>query len=201
MTKNFIILLMIVFANIKIFAQSDNFEMWYKVSPEFSLSFKKIDFKFRPIDYTVTPDVKKARMDFMLGVKFWKFTLYNYTKFDDHHGFWTGPRLDLNFLLADKKLLLHFQERFFFGLNETSSNHYYLIQLFQWNFNEWFNAGILGYGKWNVDTKFNEGLWFFGPIVGFELPYNFDFQIACTKNIFDTNTYMSLFLLKYKLKL
>lgn len=186
---------------LKNYAQNDDIIMWYKLSPEATLSTKNFDFKFRPVDLTATPEVDKYRIDFMAGVKFWKFTLYSYSKIDNYEGVWTGARLDLNFLLADKRLLLHFQERFFFGLNDVSSNHYYFINLFQWKFNDWFSAGVLGYGKWKTTQKIDEGLWFWGPIVGFELPYGFGFQISETVDFLYENRYMTLFLLKYKLKL
>jgi len=144
--KTLLILLIFISSSIKIYAQDDDLIMWYKISPEATLSTKNFDFKFRPVDLTATPDVDKYRIDLMAGVKFWKFTLYSYSKIDNYDGFWTGPRLDLNFQLADKRLLLHFQERFFWGLNDVSSNHYYIINLFQWNFNDWLSAGVLGYG-------------------------------------------------------
>jgi len=197
-----IFILIIQFYSVELFSQNTHeFEMWYKVSPEIALTVNdRFDFRFRPCDYTVTPDVAKARLDFMAGVKFWKFTLFDYTKIDNHEGAWTGPRLDFNIMLANNKLLIHTNERFFFGLNSKSTNHYYLVQLVTWSFNDWFNAGFLGYGKWNTTTVFKEGLWFMGPIIGFKLPYNIEIQLSTTIDIFDTKTYMSLFLLKYKIK-
>lgn len=202
MTKKLIIILLVVFvANLNLFAQDEDFEMWYKLQFEASVSNKRLDVKVRPLDYTILPTIQKARMDFMIGVKIWKFTIYDYTKLDNKGGYLTGPRVDFNQFLADKKLFIHLQARYFFALNETSHDHMYQIQLFTWRFNDWLSAGFLGYGKWNTGVKFDEGMWFMGPILILDLPYHFEFELAETKNIFDSYTYMTQFIFKYKLKL
>lgn len=198
-------LLTIIFCLIiggKTFAQTTNgIEMWYKLSPEITFSVKdRFDFKIKPGDCTITPASTKIRFDFLAGVKIWKFTLYSFSKFDHLHGSWTGIRFDFTTLHFDNKLMFHLQERYFWGLNDKSKDHYYLLQRISWNLNKTFNAGILGYGKFNTNTKFNEGIWLFGPIVGIKFLKNFEIQLTINKDIFRNDLYMTMFILKYKLK-
>lgn len=187
-------------------------EMWVKISPEIRLNLKKLplEFRWRPVDHLFLPNKYIAkysdrnnfgRTDIMAGVKFWKIKLFSYSKFDEFGRMWTGARLDLNFSFLNKKILLNIQERYFWGLNDKSSEHYYLVQLGLYNINKYLQAGILSYGKWSPARDFNQGDWFIGPVVNFKMPYNFYFMASVTKNIFKDPVYMTFLRLGYNFKL
>ena len=134
----------------------------------------------------------------MIGLNAWRFKIFSYSKFDELGGMWTGARLDFNFDMFKKKLLINIQERLFLGLNNASENHYYLVQFIRYKVTKKIHAGILTYGKfeftWPYETgeekiPFKDNHWFFGPTVNFELPYNFNIHYAFTKSIFTENSY------------
>jgi len=194
------IFISILISHYQIFGQTKNYEIWYKFSPEFTLIKHKFEFKLRPCDMTLTPAINAFRVDLAFGYTLGNFKIYEYTKFDNNKTAFTGFKLDYNLFLVDKKLLLHFQERFFWGLNKNSTNHYYLVDMATWQFTKNFSFGYLAYGKWKTDKKFNEGLWFMGAISIFKLPANFELQLAFTRDIFH-KYYMPLGKISYKLKL
>ncbi|RLD82743.1 MAG: hypothetical protein DRJ10_04725 [Bacteroidetes bacterium] len=182
------------------------YEIWTKLSPEIRLNieYTPIEIRWRPIDYIVLPEkyVGKGgfgRTDFMLGVNIWKFKLFNYTKYDEFENLWTGVRLDFNFTAFNKKLLLNIQERYFWGLNESSSDHYYLIQYIRYKLGKRMTAGVLSYGKWRTTRAFDQGNWFIGPSVNFRLSKNFNFHTAFTKDIFHEPIYMIFVRLGYRI--
>jgi len=175
--------------------------VWLKFSPEVALIKKNFELKFRPCDMTFTPDINIYRVDLSIGYSFKNFKLYEYTKFDNTKAIWTGFKFDYNLFLINKKLLIHLEERYFWGLNNNSTDHYYLVDLVGWQLNKNLMLGYFNYGKWKIAHKFNEGLLFLGPIAIYKLPANWEAQLTFTKNIFDKNTYMLLSKLSYKIKL
>jgi len=182
-------------------------EMWVKQSPEIRMIIDKTPFeiRWRPVDVTFLPEKYvplgySARTDLMLGVNFRKFKLFSYSKFGFDGNIWTGLRLDYNVDLFDKKLLVNIQERYFWGLNDNSKDHYYLVQYIRYVFGDVTSAGILSYGKWKTGRDFNTGEWFIGPSLDFKLPNNFNFLFAYTKDIFHNQVYMTYLSLGYKFK-
>ena len=195
MKKQFIFILIII-AETGTYAQAD-YEIWTKLSPEIRLNieYTPIEIRWRPVDYIFLPKYYVGqngfgRTDLMLGVNIWKFKLFNYTKYDEFENLWTGIRFDFNFTAFNKKLLFNIQERYFWGLNETSSDHYYLIQYIRYRVGKKLTSGILSYGKWKPTREFNQGSWFIGPSVNFKVSKNFNLQVAFTKDIFHEPVYM-----------
>ncbi len=206
-TLSFIIFIFINTAN-----SQEEFEMWYKLSPEIRLNIKNTPFEFRlrPDDHIILPQINIGRTDIMLGVNLWKFKLFSYSKFDFSGKMWTGARFDFNTSLFNKKLLINIQERIFFGLNEESANHYYLIQYIRYKVAKKIQAGILSYGKWKYawpyetdeeKIPFNSQYWFMGPSVNFVLPVNFNLHVALTKSIHHERTYMTFIRLGYRINI
>ncbi len=196
----FVILL--VLTSLKVYSQ-DDFQMWYKLSPEIRMNIEKTPFEFRwrPIDYTALPEIKIARTDIMAGLTFKHFKLFSYSKFDNLGRSWTGVRFDFNTSLFDKKLLINIQERYFWGLNDASSQHYYLIQYIRYRFGQKIQAGLLSYGKWDPTEAFNEGHWFAGPVADFKLPHNFNFMVAIAKDVFYKGIHMTFARVGYRINI
>ena len=216
LTVSFCLFLLVNSAN-----SQEEFEMWYKLSPEIRLNIRNTpwEFRWRPDDHIIFPSHYKdllpsgrnhiARTDIMIGANIWKFKLFSYSKFDDLGRMFTGARLDFNTALFKKKLLINIQERLFFGLNEDSDNHYYLIQFIRYRVAKKIQAGILSYGKFEYALPlegdeeripFTDNHWFMGPTANFVLPANFNIHIAVTKSIFHERTYMTFIRLGYKIK-
>ncbi len=188
---------------------SDNAEneMWYKLSPEIRINFENSpwEVRWRPDDHLLMPEkyIGKngfARIDLMIGCNFKPFKIFSYTKTDEFERAWTGARIDWNGAFINKKLLVNLQTRYFFGLNERSDDHYYLVQFIRYKLSKNLRTGILSYGKWAADEPFNEGYWFIGPSANIVLPYKFNLHIAVTKSIFHDNIYMTFIRLGYKIK-
>jgi len=197
------LLFLFILLNMNVFAQ-DDFQMWVKLSPEIRLNIKNtiFEFRWRPDDHIfINEDLNIARTDVMLGVNVGKFKIFSYSKFDNLERSWTGARVDFNTSFLDKKLLVNIQTRYFFGLNEKSAEHYYLVQFIRYKLNSKIRAGILSYGKWASEKAFNQGYWFVGASANFILPYHFNLHIALTKDIFHKEIYMTFVRLGYKFKL
>ena len=196
-----IIIVFFILISIPAFSQN-NVEMWYKLSPEIRLNFEDSpwEFRWRPDDHIFLPGFNVARTDIMIGANIWKFKIFSYSKFDALKGYWTGVRFDFNTDFFNKRLLINIQERFFFGLNQNSENHYYLIQYVRYAVTKNIHTGVLMYGKWNIIEPFNEGHWFIGPSVYFGLPYNFNLHLVVTKDIHYREVYMTYIRLGFKIK-
>lgn len=200
----------------------DEFEMWYKLSPEIRINFENnpLEIRWRPDDHIIFPSHWKeflpahknhiARTDIMIGFNVPHFKIFSYSKFDDLGRMYTGARLDFNTALFDKKLLINIQERLFFGLNDKSDNHYYLIQFIRYKVAKKIQAGVLSYGKFEFNRPFEDGEekvpfkdnhWFIGPTANFVLPANFNIHAALTKSIFYENTYMTFIRLGYRINI
>ncbi len=204
----FITLILLIGAK-EILISQDYTELWVKLSPEVRMNFEKnpIEIRLRPVDIIFLPnkympgkpDKKQfSRIDLMLGAKVWRFKIFNYSKFDEFGYMWTGVRFDINLDFFKKKLLLNIQERYFWGLNEKSTEHYYLIQYLRYRFWKKVHIGILNYGKWKPTKAFNLGYMFLGPSVNIMLPYKFNFHIALTKDVFQKRRYMLYVRLGFK---
>lgn len=200
----------------------DEFEMWYKLSPEIRLNIedKPWEFRWRPDDHIIFPSYWKeflpahknhiARTDIMIGYNIPNFKIFSYSKFDDLGRIFTGVRLDFNTALLNKKLLINIQERLFFGVNEKSENHYYLIQFIRYKIAKKIQAGVLSYGKFEFarplkgdeeKIPFTDNHWFIGPTANFVLPANFNIHAALAKSIFYDNTYMTFIRLGYRINI
>lgn len=200
----------------------ENFEMWYKLSPEIRINKegKKWEIRWRPDDHIIFPRYWKnylpnerndiGRTDIMLGYNIPHFKIFSYTKIDELGRYFTGARLDYNTAVFNKKLLINIQERLFFGLNDDSDHHYYLIQFIRYKITKKTQAGILSYGKFEFNwpltgdeekIPFTDNHWFMGPTINFGLPANFNLHCAFTKSIFYDNTYMTFIRLGYRIRL
>lgn len=210
--KNILIFVILIFISLSSSFSQENFEMWYKLSPEIRLNKKGTpwEIRWRPDDHIILPKYFKqyigngrrdiGRTDIMLGVNVEKFKIFSYSKFDELGRSWTGIRFDYNTAFFNRKLMLNIQERLFFGLNESSENHYYLIQYLRYRVGKKGTAGILSYGKWPVFEPFTEGNWFVGPAGSIGLPYNFSLLLSLTKDVLNDNIYMTFVRLGYKIK-
>ncbi len=211
--KQLITTIFILFILTNTAKSQEGFEMWYKLSPEIRLNKKGTpwELRWRPVDHIILPKYYNqylgngrndfGRTDIMLGVNIERFKLFSYSKFDELGRSWTGIRFDYNTSFFNRKLLLNIQERLFFGLNESSENHYYLVQYIRYRIGKKVQAGILSYGKWPFSKPFNEGNWFVGPSFYMGLPYNFSLHLALSKDILNDNIYMSFFRIGYRIKL
>lgn len=202
-----IIFLIILGANFSLFAQT-NQEIWLKNSTELKINFKNCPFeiRYRPIEQMLMPTHyfgkhSLIRTDLMLGVGFWNMKLFSYTKYNEFNQFWTGLRFDFNIFLFDKKLLINLQERFFWGLNAKSDDHYYLVQFINYTLSDYWDAGILAFGTWDYPSKFVDGNWFVGPSVLLNFPFNLSIHLALTKDLLHTNLNMIYLKTNYKIKL
>ena len=195
-----IVFLILIFTGSYSFSQED-FVMWSKLSPEIRLTIedKPFEFRWRPVDYLFSPAINYGRTDIMLGVKFWKFKLFSYSKFDELDRMWTGARLDLNLNMFDKRLLINIQERYFWGLNEKSSNQFYLVDFIMFRITKRIYFGALSYGQWYVDRDIEEGLLSVGPVINIILPYNFNILITSGKELFHKGRYITIYRFGYKI--
>ena len=188
------------------FAQSwQNVEMWTKISPEIRMNIENSpwEFRLRPDDHIFMPEKyvtngSVARIDFMFGAKLWKFKLFSYTKYDQTGRFWTGARLDFDFAIFNQKLLFNFQERYFFGLNDQSDDHYYLIQYIRYKTSKMSAVGLLSFGTWDIGQDFESGYWFIGPSIEVAEESGLSIRLAVTKDIYHAPVYMTEVRVGYK---
>ena len=194
------ILLIFISISSHSFSQND-FVMWTKLSPEIRLDIEDtpLEFRWRPVDYLITPNLRYGRTDVMLGVKFWKLKVFSYSKFDEFERLWTGVRLDLNLNMFNKKLSIHIQERYFWGLNDKTFDQVYLVDFIMYKVAKNFHLGVLSYGQWYINQEINEGLLSVGPIVKIVLPYNFHILLTSGKEIFHRERYITILRLGYKI--
>ena len=200
MKKTTIAILILVFIDSYSFSQ-DNFVMWNKISPEIRLNFENnpFEFRWRPVDYFLAPNIKYGRTDIMLGVKFGAFKIFNYSKFDEFGRIWTGVRFDLNLSMFDNKLLINIQERYFFGLNKKSFDQFYYIDFIMYRITKKIYLGVLKYGQWYVDRAITDGLFMIGPIINIILPHNFNLLVTSGNEIFHEGRYITIFRLGYRI--
>ncbi len=199
-----IITLVFICCGIKIQAQVP-VDMWTKMALEIRMNIENSpwEFRLRPDDHIFTPakyvpSGSLARVDFMVGINFWKFKFFDYSKYDQSGGFWTGPRLDFNFDVMNHKLLINFQEQFFFGLNKQSENHMYFIQYVKYEVTKMTYLGVLSYDKWTIEKAFDKGYWFIGPGIEMIDKSGISIQFAITKDIFHEPLFMTYIKLGYK---
>ncbi len=183
-------------------------EMWVKLSPEIRLNFEDfpLEIRWRPDDHIFMPEKylptgNQARTDLMIGVNLWKFKLFSYSKYDQSDAFWTGARLDFNFSMFNKKVLCNIQERYFWGLNDESEDHYYLVQYIRYRMSKSGAVGVLSYGKWDPTRDFEKGYWFIGPSIQIVDKSGLGIQLAFTKEVFHEPVYMTFVRIGYKLML
>jgi hypothetical protein len=183
-------------------------EMWTKMSVELRMNIENSpwEFRLRPDDHIFTPTKyvpsgSLSRIDLMIGINFWKFKFFDYSKYDGLGGFWTGPRLDFNFDMLNRKLFVNFQEQFFFGLNEQSEDHFYLIQYIKYAVTNMTYLGVLSYDKWTIEKPFNKGYWFIGPSFEIIDKSGISIQFALTKDIYHEPLYMTYVKLGYRFTL
>lgn len=186
-------------------AQEDTLEMWVNISPEIKIGFEERiwEIRFRPDDHIFLPakyvkGANQAKMELMLGFNFWKFKLFSHSKYDQNGALWIGARFDFNFGALKNKLLFNIQERYFFALNDKAKDHYYLIQYIRYKIGSNSLFGVLSFGKWATEKKFNTGNWFIGPSIAFEDPSGLGIQFAFTKDVFHKPTYMTFLRLSYQ---
>jgi len=200
MTKAVVVFLILISSINISFSQSD-FVMWYKLSPEIRMNFEGSPFeiRWRPVDYLITPGIKYGRTDIMLGVKIWNFKFFSYSKFDELGRSWTGDRLDFSLNLFNKKLLINLDQRYFFGLNDKSSDQIYLVDMIAFKITKNIQLGVLSYGQWDTDKDIDAGLLSIGPLIDITLPAKFNLLITTGKEIFHEGRYISIIRLGYKI--
>lgn len=201
----FLIYFFCLFIGINTYAQDEPLEMWVKLSPEIRMNFEDfpLEIRWRPDDHIFMPEKylptgNQARTDLMIGVNLWKFKLFSYSKYDQSDAFWTGARLDFNFTMFNKKLLLNIQERYFWGLNDESEEHYYLVQYIRYRMSKTGAVGVLSYGKWDPAKDFDKGYWFIGPSIEITDQSGIGIQLAMTKDVFHEPVYMAYIRVGYK---
>ncbi len=192
---------LIIIININYAIAQSNFVMWHKLSPEIRLNFEDLPFeiRWRPVDYLITPDVSFGRTDIMVGLNLWKFKVFSYSKFDEFGRSWTGARLDFGLNLFNKKLLINLDERYFFGLNDKSSDQIYLVDFILFQLTKNIQLGVLSYGQWNTDQDIKDGLFSIGPAINIILPLNFNILITPGKDVFHEESYITIYRLGYKI--
>lgn len=200
MKKTVALLLYLFISNFDASSQND-FVMWHKLSPEVRLNIEDtpLEFRWRVVDYLITPKIQYGRTDIMLGVNLWKFKLFNYSKFDERDRMWTGARLDFNFSLFNKKLLFHIQERYFWGLNDKSLDQAYVVDFIMYKITPKIHFGALCYGQWNVDQPIDKGFFMYGPVINIILPFNFNLLITSGKEIYQEGRYLTIYRLGYRI--
>lgn len=192
--------LILIFSGNYCHSQSD-FEMWHKISPEIRLNFEDLPFeiRWRPVDYLITPDIHFGRTDIMIGVNFWKFKIFSYSKFDELERMWTGARLDFSLNMFKDKLLINLDQRYFFGLNEKSSDQIFLVDMITYKITNKLHLGVLSYGQWDRYKDIKAGILSIGPVINIILPHNFNLLITSGKDVFHENRYLSIYRLGYKI--
>jgi hypothetical protein len=200
MTRIITVLLIFIFSRNFSYSQS-NFAMWYKLSPEIRLNFedRPFEIRWRLVDYLITPDTKYGRTDIMVGVKFWNFKLFSYSKFDELGRSWTGARLDFSLNLFNKKLLINLDQRYFFGLNAKTSDQIYLVDMFTYNISKKIQLGVMTYGQWDTNKAADDGLLSVGPLIIIGLPANFNILITSGREVFHDGRYITIINLGYKI--
>lgn len=200
-----VLIIALYFAPVAILGQ-EPLEMWVKLSPEIRFNFEgsPIEIRIRPDDHIFLPEKyvatgNQARADLMVGFNFWKFKLFSYSKYDQSDAFWTGARFDFNFSAFEKKLLFNIQERYFWGLNDFSEDHYYLVQYIRYRFSNSGFVGVLSYGKWNTDRDFDAGYWFIGPSLELVDQTGLSLHLAFTKDVFHEPVYMTFIRIGYRI--
>lgn len=205
--KLYFFLILFFFGSKINFAQTDQ-ELWVKLSPELRMNIENTPFEFRwrPVDVIYLPEEyvpsgRVARTDLMLGITNKYFKLFSYSKFNETGEIWTGFRFDQNIDFFDKKLLINIQERYFWGVNEKSKTHYYLVQYIRYRVVTKVLVGVLAYGNWKIDKSFSDGSWFVGPSVDYEINKAFNLHLALTKDVFHTQSNMLYTRLGYRFNL
>lgn len=199
--KKAIVVYLLAISSCNLSFSQEDFVMWNKLSPEIRLNIEDIplEIRWRPVDYLITPTVQYGRTDFMIGVKFWKFKLFSYSKYDELERLWTGARLDFNLSLFNKRLLINLQERYFWGLNDITHDQFYLVDLITFRIAKRVHLGALSYGQWYVDRPIEDGLLSIGPVINIILPFNFNILVTSGKEIFHEGRYITIFRLGYRI--
>ncbi len=188
-------------------AQSDEF--WIKYSPEVRINHLKsnTEFRWRPIDHIAPLNI--SRFDFMLGKVLGqgRFKIFSYSKFDTRGNsvsedirwrYWTGIRIDNNTFAFDKKLLMHFQYRYFTALNDAAINHQYFIQLIDYKVLKNMKAGVLGFAKKN---KGRDPFWFVGPLLTTKYTKHISTMTGLCKDVLGQYDYLLFLRLNFKFKI
>ena len=134
------------------------------VSTEIKYTKDRDVIRFRP--FISTEPVGEQRTDLMFGRNFGKLTPYFYFKADNKDRSWAGIRLDYYIRALDDKLTINPQLRYFWGLNDNSKNHFFFIPSVDYELNERFKVGMVGYAKKDDGEK---PFFYLGPSVTFNL--------------------------------
>ena len=195
--------LLLIFISISGFAQNSGTDYWWQFSPEIRLNTAKFEFRFRPYDSFILTNTDSdskttfGRRDFMAGYIYKKFKLFVYSKFETRRKSFIGPRIDFNTRVFNKRLLVHLQYRYFWGLNTKSKDHQYIVTMFEYDSRKFINPGIFSYNKETFDGS---TLLFYGPSASFELTKNISFLTSFMKDINTRSRYFAFVRLNIKFK-
>lgn len=173
------------------------------MSPEIRLNSEKFEFRYRPYDTFILTNTESdskttyGRMDFMAGFLYKKFKFFVYSKFETRKQSFIGPQIDFNTRVFNNRVLLHSQYRYFWGLNDKSKNHQYLLAIFEYDTSKFLNLGVMGYYK---QTFEGSTLSFYGPTVSFSLSNNVSFLLSYTKDFNVRSRYYTFVRMNIKFK-
>ena len=195
--------LLLIFISISGFSQESGTDFWWQFSPEIRLNTPKFEFRYRPYDSFVITNTESetkttfGRTDLMAGYIFKKLKVFVYSKFETRKKSFIGPRIDFNTRAFNDRLLIHAQYRYFWGLNDKSKDHQYLVTMLEYDTNKFINPGFFGYNK---QTFEGSTLLFYGPSMSFKLTKNVSFLASYMKDLNTRSRYFGFVRLNLKFK-
>lgn len=202
MKIKFIFLLLFFVVSLS-FSQDKGTDHWWQLSPEIRVNTNKFEFRYRPYETFILSNTESGskttfgRTDFMAGFLHKKFKFFVYSKFETRKKSFIGPRIDFSTRVFNNRILLHGQYRYFWGLNEKSKDHQYLITLIEYDTKQFFNFGVLGYNK---QTFEGSTIIFYGPVVSFSLTKNVSFMVSYLKDFNIRSRYFTFVRMNIKFK-
>jgi hypothetical protein len=117
------------------------------------ITYNSYVLKIRPIVYSPHSDVYAAHI--MAGKRIFKpLTVVAFWKNDTRHKHRLGFRADLQFQFFNEKLTPSMQIRYFWGLNSTTANQYYLIPSIDYKIHPSIKIGAWCFGTSEVNAQF-----------------------------------------------
>ena len=160
-------------------------ELEQKYSVEISYEANNNVLKIRPFDYTYLSQTQ--RTDVLVGRRFrhgnWTFTGYAYFKCDNKDRNWIGSRVDYGTKFLNGRLSTRLELRYFIGLNDKSSNHFYVIPTIYYQFDKKgiLTSGLGGYGQKAVG---GDPFFYVGPDVIIKLTKNLSALLSYSVDVY-----------------
>ncbi|MCB9231054.1 MAG: hypothetical protein H6581_05305 [Bacteroidia bacterium] len=149
------------------------------VSPEVQYSLSKANWEFRYRPLQILYPAQSIQFHLMAGKVFARGSLkiFNYNILDSQGQFWTGIRLDQSSWALKRKVLFHWQIRYFYPLTKTNLPYAQLIELVTWKIHPQFSNGIFGITNLNF-TPQRKNSWFLGPCSIWKLDENLSAMVS-----------------------